>query len=212
MVSTADATRRLDELRPMTREAHPDAAFPGDDDDIALMLRIKAGDMEAFAALVEAHQHRVVGAVAKMLGDTADAEDIAQQVFIRVWKAAARYQPSAKFTTWLYKITRNLVFNELRRRKRRSLVAREDETPRDSADVAAAAPDQALLERELQDAIQAAISSLPETQRMAIILRRYDGLAYEQIAEVLDLTVPAVKSALFRARTELKNRLQKYLE
>src|SRR5207249_2463282 len=77
-----------------------------------LMRRVAEGDMEALRELIEAYQARVVGTVAKMLGSEADAEDIAQQVFVRVWKSAGRYQPTAKFTTWLFKITRNLVFNE----------------------------------------------------------------------------------------------------
>ena len=82
------------------------------------MARVKHGDTDALRDLIEAHQHRVIGTVAKMLGDDCDAEDISQQVFIRVWRSATRYEPTAKFTTWLFKITRNLVFNELRRRKR----------------------------------------------------------------------------------------------
>jgi len=82
------------------------------------MEQVKTGDTEALRMLIETHQLRVVGTVAKMLGDDSDAEDIAQQVFIRVWNSATRYRPTAKFTTWLFKITRNLVFNELRRRKR----------------------------------------------------------------------------------------------
>ena len=86
--------------------------------DLLWMEKVKTGDTEAFRLLIETHQTRVVGTVAKMLGDDTDAEDIAQQVFIRVWNSAARYTPTAKFTTWLFKITRNLVFNELRRRKR----------------------------------------------------------------------------------------------
>ena len=98
--------------------------FPGDvsaeaaAQDLAWMARVKKGDVEAFRELIEAHQHRVIGTVAKMLGDESDAADIGQQVFIRIWRSAPRYEPTAKFTTWLFKITRNLVFNELRRRKR----------------------------------------------------------------------------------------------
>jgi RNA polymerase sigma-70 factor (ECF subfamily) len=181
------------------------------------MARIKHGDTDALRLLIEAHQHRVIGTVAKMLGDDSDAEDIAQQVFIRVWKSAARYEPTAKFTTWLFKITRNLVFNELRRRKRhptRSLDAtlEDDDRPMQMPDPGAKAPDISLLDGEMQSAIQRAIDELPEAQRMAVILRRYDEMPYEDIGEILDLSVPAVKSVLFRARTELREKLKRYLE
>ena len=183
--------------------------------DVLWMRQVAAGDMEAFQSLIEAHQTRVVGTVAKMLGDDVDSEDIAQQVFIRVWKSAARYQPTAKFTTWLFKITRNLVFNELRRRKRHPvtpLQLEEDEHFFQPADNAAMSPDASLLDAELNDALQIAIDALPETQRMAIILRRYEEMPYDEIGEVLGLSVPAVKSVLFRARAELRENLRKYLE
>ena len=184
--------------------------------DITLMLRVRDGDLEAFETLVTRHQHSVVGTAAKMLGGAADAEDIGQQVFVRVWKHAARYQPSAKFTTWLMTITRNLVFNELRRRRRSqqvSMDADEGDTIRHQfVDEQAAPPSEEILDSELQEAIDAAIASLPETQRLAIVLRRYESMPYEEIAEVLKTSVPAVKSILFRARAELKARLKKYLE
>ena len=185
------------------------------DQDVIWMQRVAKGDMEAFQALIEAHQARVIGTVARMLGDEVDAEDIAQQVFIRVWKSAGRYQPTAKFTTWLFKITRNLVFNELRRRKRHPVMplqTEEEEHFFQPADSSGLSPDASLLDAELNDAILAAIDALPETQRMAIVLRRYEEMPYEEIGEVLGLSVPAVKSVLFRARAELRERLRKYLE
>jgi RNA polymerase sigma-70 factor (ECF subfamily) len=185
-----------------------------DADDLRLMQRVGQGDTTAFEELVEKHQALVAGTVARMLGSNSDVEDIAQQVFIRVWKSARRYVPRAKFTTWLLKITRNLVFNELRRTKRRAQVALqpegsgEDPTLKDDMNLA---PDASLLETELQRTIEEAILQLPEAQRMALVLRRYEQLSYEQIAQVLDLSVPAVKSVLFRARAELRSRLSKYL-
>jgi RNA polymerase sigma-70 factor, ECF subfamily len=199
-------------------EPEPESSLADDDEasDVALMLRVRDGDLEAFETLVTRHQHSVVGTAAKMLGGTADAEDIGQQVFVRVWKHAARYQPSAKFTTWLMTITRNLVFNELRRRRRSqqvSMDADEGDTIRHQfVDEQAAAPSEEMLDSELHEAIDAAIASLPEAQRLAIVLRRYEGMPYEEIAEVLKTSVPAVKSILFRARAELKARLKKYLE
>jgi RNA polymerase sigma-70 factor (ECF subfamily) len=185
-----------------------------DAEDVRLMALVSGGDAGAFEQLVERHQRLVVGTVGRMLGNNSDAEDIAQQVFVRVWKSAKRYVPRAKFTTWLLKITRNLVFNELRRRSRHAQVSLQSETEEEERpirDEHATAPDASLLEQELQKAIDAAIANLPETQRMAVILRRYEELSYEEIAEALDQSVSAVKSLLFRARTELRESLQKYL-
>lgn len=176
--------------------------------EIEWMARIRDGDMEAFRHLVETHQARVIGTISKMLGSDAEAEDLAQQVFIRVWKSAPRYRPTAKFTTWLFRITRNLVFNELRRK--RHFVDQAEEMP-EPAERRDQEPDQVLMEGELQSAIQAAINRLPESQRLAIILRRYEEMPYEEIATVMGTTVPAVKSILFRARAELRERLEKYL-
>lgn len=185
-----------------------------DAEDIRLMALVSAGDSGAFEQLVESHQRLVVGTVTRMLGNNSDAEDIAQQVFVRVWKSAKRYVPRAKFTTWLLKITRNLVFNELRRRSRHAQVPLQSETEEEERpirDEHAVAPDASLLEQELQKAIDAAIADLPEAQRLAVILRRYEELSYEEIAETLDQSVSAVKSLLFRARTELRTSLSRYL-
>jgi RNA polymerase sigma factor (sigma-70 family) len=185
-----------------------------DTEDVRLMRLVAQGDTSAFEQVIERHQALVAGTAARMLGSNSDVEDIAQQVFIRVWKSARRYVPRAKFTTWLLKITRNLVFNELRRAKRRAQVPLQPEPGAEEIplkDETNLAPDASLLEDELQRAIEEAIMQLPESQRMALVLRRYEQLSYEEIAEVLDLSVPAVKSVLFRARTELRSRLNKYL-
>ena len=182
--------------------------------DVRAMQLVRAGDMAAFEELVERHQRLVVGTVARMLGNNSEVEDIAQQVFVRVWKSAKRYVPRAKFTTWLLKITRNLVFNELRRCSRHAqlpLQVESEDNERSIRDERATAPDASLLEQELQKTIETAIAQLPETQRLAVVLRRYDALSYEEIAEVLGQSVPAVKSLLFRARTELRTRLYRYL-
>jgi RNA polymerase sigma-70 factor (ECF subfamily) len=185
-----------------------------DSEDVRLMELVGHGDTLAFEKLIERHQALVAGTVARMLGSNSEVEDIAQQVFIRVWKSASRYTPRAKFTTWLLKITRNLVFNELRRSKRRAQVPMQSDAEAEEIplkDETSPAPDASLLEHELQEAIEDAITQLPDTQRMALVLRRYEQLSYEQIAEILDLSVPAVKSLLFRARSELRERLSKYL-
>jgi RNA polymerase sigma-70 factor (ECF subfamily) len=197
--------------------ADPEAPARSEDDaeDIRLMRLVAEGDTTAFEKLVERHQALVAGTVARMLSSNSDVEDIAQQVFVRVWKSAGRYVARAKFTTWLLKITRNLVFNEMRRAKRHPRVPVQIEPVSEEMplkDEATATPDATLLQAELQSAIETAITLLPETQRMALVLRRHEELSYEEISDVLDLSVPAVKSLLFRARTELRERLRDYLE
>jgi RNA polymerase sigma-70 factor (ECF subfamily) len=196
--------------------ADPEARASSNEDaeDVRLMGLVAGGDTAAFEALVERHQALVAGTIARMLGSNSDVEDIAQQVFIRVWKSAARYVARAKFTTWLLKITRNLVFNEMRRAKRHPHVPVQIDPEAEELplkDEITAPPDATLLQEELQGKIDDAIAQLPDTQRMALVLRRYQELSYEEIAEVLELSVPAIKSLLFRARTELRERLEDYL-
>jgi RNA polymerase sigma-70 factor (ECF subfamily) len=148
---------------PLTAPDAPDAA---DAQNVRLMLRVKEGDIRAFEQIVELHQHAVIGTVTRMLGNIDDAHDISQQVFIRVWKSAPRYEPSAKFTTWLFTIMRNLVFNEMRRRGRRKEVPLEnendDDPPRQHADPTCAAPDHLVQQEELERALDRAIAALPD--------------------------------------------------
>ena len=190
-------------------------AFSNDEENVRLMLRIKEGDIRAFEKLVELHQGTLIGTATRMLGSVDDAHDIAQQVFLRVWKSAPRYEPTAKFTTWLFTILRNLVFNETRRRGRRREIPLEtehdDEAPRQFADTTAPAPDSLTQQEELERALDRAIAALPEKQRLAVLLRRQEELPYEQICEILGMSLPAVKSLLFRARTELRKHLAAYL-
>src|SRR5256714_13028857 len=150
-----------------------DARVPtsADDDaeDVRLMELVAGGDTMAFERLVERHQTLVAGTVARMLGSNADVEDIAQQVFIRVWRSAGRYVARAKFTTWLLKITRNLVFNEMRRTKRHPHVPVQMAPEAEKIqlkDETTATPNAALIETELQQAIGKAITLLPGTPRM----------------------------------------------
>ncbi len=179
------------------------------------MMRVKDGDEAAFEQLIKRHQAMVIGTVAKMLGSTTDSEDIAQQVFIRLWKSAPRYEVKAKFTTFLFTIMRNLVFNESRRRSRKkesSIDEREDDFHLQTEDSQTKSPDEKILQDELQAAVDKAIASLPEKQRMAVILRRYENMPYEEIASILKTSVSAIKSHLFRARTTLRESLQQYLD
>lgn len=196
----------------------PQSSIPFDAEtaiDHELMVKIGNGDHAAFRNLVERHQNSLVGTVTKMLGNDSDSEDIAQQVFIRVWKHAKRYKPDNKFTTYLYTIARNLVYNESRRRSRKKTTSSDqlsDDYHLQFPDDANHEPDNNLLEAELQNAIDDAIQKLPENQRMAVVLRRYENVSYEEIAVILDTSVPSVKSLLFRARTTLREHLAKYLE
>lgn len=183
--------------------------------DFALMVSIGQGDHAAFRQLVERYQHAVIGTVAKMLGNASESEDIAQQVFLRIWKNAKRYRPDAKFTTYLFTITRNLVFNETRRKSRKKEISSDEREENSNLTFEASPdrqPDAELLQAELQRAVDNAIASLPEVQRMAVVLRRFEQLSYEEIGDVLHLSVSAVKSLLFRARTNLREALAGYLE
>ncbi len=182
--------------------------------DAELMLRVSAGDAAAMREIIERHQDGVYSTARRMLSDSADAEDIAQRTFIRVWKAASSYEPKAKFTTWLYTILRNLVFNETRRMGRKPTCSSDameaeygqllhtDPSPSPSEDMAA---------RELEDAVERAIAELPEKARMAVQLRRFQEMSYEEIAVVIGMSVSATKSLLFRARQSLRDALAKYL-
>jgi len=152
--------------------------------------------------------------VAKMLGSPEGAEDIAQHVFVRAWQSASRYRHSAKFTTWLLTITRNLVFNEIRRRQRAGWVPMENEdgSPMEFADPGAPDAARESEKRELHEAIDRAIASLPDQQRLAVILRRYEEMPYDEIAAVLGTSVSSVKSLLFRAREDLRTQLAAFLQ
>lgn len=186
------------------------------DSDAALMARVKAGDHDAFRTLIERHQRAVVNVIYHALGDAWEAEDLAQRVFVQVFRSAGRYQPTAKFTTWLFTITHNAILNERRRRARHAAESLEaltqpgerDETGAQLADPRAADPAREASERELQQKIHAAIQALPDAQRTAVILCRFEGLAYDEIAEVLGCSVSAVKSLLHRARQTLKEQLR----
>ena len=188
--------------------------------DIKLMSRIGEGDVNAFQTLVEIHQHSVVGTIAKMLGAPWEAEDLAQQVFLRVWKSAPRYQPNAQFKTWLFTIVRNLVYNETRRRQRKPTVSMEERAENGyqvSADnhsflPKSILPDEQALQTELEDAVDKAIQRLPEKQKIALVLRRHQEMPYLEIARIMSVSEPAVKSLLFKARTRLKSSLRPFLE
>ena len=198
------------------------AANDSDAQDKALMIQIAQGDEIALRTLIEKHQGAVYGTVVKMLGDPIEAQDLAQQVFVRVYRAAGTYRATAQFKTWMFTIVRNLVFNEHRRRSRATFISLsqpENDSGNsgfppglDLPDMANKTPDENVLREEMLRKVDEAILALPEQQRLAIVLRRYDEFSYEQIAEILKTSVPATKSLLFRARETLRIALQHYLD
>jgi RNA polymerase sigma-70 factor (ECF subfamily) len=187
------------------------------DPDAELMLRVKQGDVHAFEQLVEKYKQPVVNLIARTLNDPSEAEDIAQNVFIQVYKSAPRYKVSARFSTWLYTIARNLSLNEIRRRSRRPAdsieqsAGGEDALVRQFEDVRSPAAPESLLQNELELKIQEALQQLPENQRTAILLCRQEELSYEEIARVLGCSLSATKSLIHRGRETLKQRLKPYL-
>ena len=196
----------------------PIQELPMSDLDTELMLRVKEGDRDAFRRLIERHQKAVINFCYRSVGDGWEAEDIAQKVFLQVYKSAARYKPTAKFSTWLFTIVRNTTLNELRRRQRHQAASMDalseetDESPgQQFTDAHAESPAEEMQHRELQSKIQEAIQSLPENQRTAITLLRYEEMSYEGIAAVLHCSVSATKSLIHRARETLKERLHAYL-
>jgi RNA polymerase sigma-70 factor (ECF subfamily) len=181
------------------------------------MEAVARGDAGAFHELVERHQREVYGTIVKMIGDLHEAEDLAQRVFLRVYQAAPRYRPDAQFTTWLYTILRRLVFNETERRSRRRArivddFRNEEGEEKESPDLTHRDPAAQLVEQERWEKIDAAVLALPETQRLALLLKVHQDLSYEEIAAVLKTSVSATKSILFRARETLKETLKDWRE
>ena len=189
------------------------------DPDAALMLRAKGGDLQAFEELVEKYKQPVVNLMYRMLHDLSEAEDLAQTVFLRVFQSASRYEVSAKFSTWIFTIARHVCLNEIRRRSRHpaeSLESSQNDTEEQPArqfeDRKSFTPPEACLHGELEEKIQEALDQLPEKQRLAVLMCRQEELSYEEIAEVLGLSLPATKSLIHRARETLKEKLKPYLQ
>jgi RNA polymerase sigma-70 factor (ECF subfamily) len=190
------------------------------DPDIRLMLRVRdADDASAFSELVERFQHRLVGVMHHLVGNHDEAEDLAQEVFLRVYRTRQRYSPSAKFSTWLFTIANNLALNSLRDRKRRPHLplAGGDSTmlgPRPADRVPDAKdppPTHNLQFQEMAGVVRQALDDLNERQRMAVVLNKFEDMGYAEIAEVMGLTSKAVKSLLSRARGKLRTALQGYI-
>jgi RNA polymerase sigma-70 factor (ECF subfamily) len=171
--------------------------------------RLRAGDAPAFEELVMTYQHRVFGVALRMLGNRAEAEEVAQEAFVRAHRALGDFRGDAKLSTWLYAITSRLCLNRLASGERR--MARQGEDALLRLSDAGPRPDAALERRELETALGRAIAELPEDRRIVVVLRDLEGLSYEEIAQVLELELGTVRSRLHRARADLKEKLERFL-
>ena len=182
------------------------------------MLEFQKGNGDAFRLLVERNETKVYAMVYRLVGDHAQAEDLTQEVFLRIFRTASRYQPMAKFSTWLYRIAANVALNAIRARRKRKvgelqMTESEDGSTwqREVPDKRGLPPQARLDAEELHERLSRAIAALPENQRIAITLNKYEHMSYQQIADILDCSTMAVKSLLARARCNLRDALAKYL-
>ncbi len=178
-------------------------------DDAALLARLRAGDGPAFETLVMTYQHRVFGVALRMLGSRAEAEEIAQETFLRAHRAFGEFRGEARLGTWLYAIASRLCLNRLASAPRRHEQSDEAAVLRYAAENADAGA--VLEQRELAAALHDAIAALPEERRIVVVLRDLEGLDYEEIAEVLGLPLNTVRTRLHRARLDLKAKLERWL-
>ncbi|MDR1962283.1 MAG: sigma-70 family RNA polymerase sigma factor [Planctomycetaceae bacterium] len=194
------------------------------DTDIRLMLAVQQDDASAFEELMLRYQNRVLSLLRHLIGNRDMAEDLTQEVFLRVFRARKNYQPGAKFTTWLFTITNNVALNALRTRHRKPEVqlglSRNNEDSGERKFLAedsilassGTIPTRHLDKLEMKQMVQLAVEALGERQRMAILLHKFEGLSYIDIANVMDMTPQGVKSLLCRARLNLRDSLQGYMQ
>jgi len=183
------------------------------------MLRFQQGDREAFAELVRRNTNKIHALIYRFLGEPSLVDDLTQEVFLRVYRTAANYRPTAKFSTWLYRITANLSFNVIRSRRKgqfRQIDSGDgddgDGVYREVPDGRLEAPHEAMDAAELRARIAWAVDALPESQKAAIILNKFEEMSYEEISSILGCSTMAVKSLLSRARANLRRLLAPYLE
>jgi len=177
------------------------------DEDVRLMLAFREGDASAFDGLFRRWAAPLLRYLDRMLRDTAAAEELVQEVFLRVYRARDRYRPEARFSTWLYRIATNLALNELRRPRRRDPHQSVDAEGAPELAAEGAAVDDVVHARRLGDEVERELQALPERQRAALWLAAVEGLSYAEIAESLDVSEKAVKALVHRARSSLAERL-----
>jgi RNA polymerase sigma-70 factor (ECF subfamily) len=209
----------MDAMRPpVSADLQPLVGTVEGSSDAEIMLRVKAGDQPAFDYLVQKYRRPLVSFMYRMARNAGAAEDLAQEVFLRVYRSRATYEASAKFTTWLYRIATNLAVNHARdtRHERPEVTVSLDE-PDEETGTTFEIPDgtlsaeQAMVRRERVRAIRRKVGSLPERQRLAVIMHKYQQMDYKQIAEVLKLSESATKSLLFRAYETLREQLKEFI-
>jgi RNA polymerase sigma-70 factor, ECF subfamily len=212
-------TAALDPGMLMAATATPPLAAAGDaDSDAQVMLRVKTGDQSAFDFLVAKYRRPMISFMYRMARNAAAAEDLAQEVFLRVYRSRGNYEASAKFTTWLYRIATNLAVNHARdtRHERPEVTVSLDE-PDEESGTSLELPDgnltaeQAMVRRERLLAIRRKVEALPEQQRLAVIMHKYQQMDYKQISEVLKKSESATKSLLFRAYETLREQLKEFI-
>jgi RNA polymerase sigma-70 factor (ECF subfamily) len=194
-------------------------ADPASDLDVQLMLRVREGDAAAFRELFDKHNRSIVNFAYHFVGSRQRAEEIAQDVFLQIYRAAGRYEPTAKFTTWLYRIATNACLNEVRRpehRHPRRPLEHDPDDERKRSEIAFADPtavpgDSALAGRQLEAKIREVLEALPPNQRAALLMSRVDGMSYLEVAEALETTESAVKSLVFRATATMRKELAEFL-
>jgi RNA polymerase sigma-70 factor (ECF subfamily) len=193
------------------------------EEDSELMARAASGDRLAYDRLIRRYYRKVYATSYRLLGSAEDAEDATQEIFLKVYKAARSFDPNLRFSTWLYRISLNHCLNVLRWRRRRrwlslNALLRPQESEADGDEYASLfraqvpQPDDLLEREERAGAVRKAIESLPEKQRIAIILHRYEGMSYKEIAEVMGTSVASVESRLHRAKEALAEKLADLLE
>ena len=181
----------------------------GERDDEEFLRRLRVGEARAFEEMVIAYQHRVFGVAVRMLGNAAEAEEIAQEVFLRAHRALGNFRGEAKLSTWLYTIASRLCLTRLGSSERS--MARQGEESLMRLHASTGGPDAALEQSELEAALHRAIAELPDDRRIVVVLRDVEGLSYEEIAAALDLELGTVRSRLHRARMDLKDKLERFL-
>ena len=195
--------------------------FTALDPDVRLMLRVRNDDAQAFEELVRRYQDRLIGVLEHLVRGQDQAEDLAQEVFLRVFRARQKYKPGARFSTWLFTIAHNVASNARRSRSRRKEVdvstvmgPHNEGNPLDEMVAAASGqmPVRQLDKLERAEVVRLAVKALNDRQQMALILSKFEGLSYDDISQVMQLTPQAVKSLLSRARRNLKTLLQPYIE
>src|SRR4051794_8744276 len=191
------------------------------DPDVRLMLQVRDDVQGAFEVLVERYQHRLVGIMGHLVGRAEEAEDLTQEVFLRVYRSRKGYRPRAKFSTWLFTIANNLALNHLREKGRNPSAAAggagrgpgssDDQPAVDRVAARDGTPSAQLRKVELSDVVREALDILGEDQKVAVLLNKFEDMSYAEIAEVMGRSEAAVKSLLARARNHLRERLEPYL-